>query len=115
MRCVPTSPPNWNATAMGGRSRHPQRGPGATTRGGWGARHQALRKTLAPIVAAGGVICWRCGDPIGPGEPWDLGHRDGSRTEYEGPEHRACNRATAGRAAAQRQTRDPQPKTMTRW
>jgi hypothetical protein len=46
-------------------------------------------------VAAGGVRCARCGDPIAPGEPWDLDHRDGSPNEYLGPSHAACNRATA--------------------
>jgi hypothetical protein len=41
----------------------------------------------------------RCGERIAPGERWDLGHVDGSGlTEYAGPEHERCNRATAGRA-----------------
>lgn len=45
----------------------------------------------------GGVICWRCLEPIVPGQPWDLGHDDFNRAMYKGPEHRHCNRATAGR------------------
>src|SRR5262245_25661856 len=49
------------------------------------------------MVLAGGVRCARCGEEIRPGEPWDLGHRDGSKVEYTGPEHRRCNRATSGR------------------
>lgn len=62
---------------------------------GYGARHQAERRRWAPKVAAGGVACARCGGLIEPGMPWDLGHVDGSgKTEYAGPEHRACNRAT---------------------
>lgn len=55
------------------------------------------RKVVARQVSAGGVLCARCGKPIEPGEPFDLGHVDGDRTRYQGAEHRACNRATAGR------------------
>jgi predicted nucleic acid-binding Zn ribbon protein len=59
----------------------------------YGHRHQQLRKRLAPALAAGGVRCARCGEPILPGEPWDLGHVDGSATRYSGPEHAyRCNR-----------------------
>ena len=58
--------------------------------------HHRLRSRLEPKVAAGGVICPTCLGPILPGQPWDLGHGDGPR-EYLGPQHRACNRRTAGR------------------
>jgi hypothetical protein len=64
---------------------------------GYGAAHKALRRRWAPLVAAGGVLCARCGEPIDPGTPWDLGHVDDDRSRYSGPEHRACNRATATR------------------
>jgi hypothetical protein len=50
---------------------------------------------LAPLVAAGLATCVRCGEAIVPGEPWDLGHDDFDRHVHAGPEHRACNRATA--------------------
>lgn len=68
-----------------------------TAERGYGGGHQATRAELVPIVAAGGVCCVRCGRPIAPNEPWDLGHVDGDRSRYAGPEHARCNRATAGR------------------
>jgi hypothetical protein len=62
---------------------------------GYGAKHQALRRGIAEQVEAGLVRCARCGELIAAGEPWDLGHVDGSdRTVYSGPEHQWCNRAT---------------------
>jgi hypothetical protein len=64
---------------------------------GYGPAHQKRRELLAPFVAAGSVRCARCGELIRPGEPWDLGHLDGDRRRYSGPEHRACNRSTASR------------------
>lgn len=60
---------------------------------GYGWDHQQLRESLRPAVEAGEVDCWRCGQPIEPGQPWDLGHEDGTgKTQYAGPEHRSCNR-----------------------
>src|SRR6516164_2019764 len=64
---------------------------------GYGRPHRAVRERLEPLVLAGRVRCARCGEPIVPGEPWDLGHEDGDRTRYSGPEHRRCNRATSSR------------------
>jgi len=58
-----------------------------TTQRGYGADHQRLRARLTPDVDAGLVDCWRCGQPIEPGTPWDLGHDDHDRTQYRGPEH----------------------------
>jgi len=68
-----------------------------TAQQGYGRRHQAARAGLEPLVLAGNVKCARCGLPIRPGEPWDLGHDDHDRSKYSGPEHRACNRGTASR------------------
>ena len=68
-----------------------------TANRGYGSRHQALRAKLAPRAAAGLTRCARCGKPIRPEEPWDLGHDDFDRTRYTGPEHARCNRATTGR------------------
>jgi hypothetical protein len=73
-----------------------------TTARGYGTAHQKLRARLAPIVAAGGVRCARCGHPIIPGTPWDLGHADHDRTVYTGPEHRRCNRGAPMRRRRRR-------------
>ncbi len=59
-----------------------------------------MRARLAPIVATGTARCARCGEFIGPGEHWDLGHDDLDPARYAGPEHRRCNRSTAANAAA---------------
>ncbi len=79
--------------------RHPRGRPdGRTNRErGYGAEHRKLRAAWQPRVAAGGVLCARCGRPIVPGTAWDLGHDDIDRSMYRGPEHRRCNRAVAGR------------------
>jgi hypothetical protein len=50
--------------------------------------HRAKRKALAPGVEAGLYNCARCQQPILPGQEWDLGHIDGDRFRYAGPEHR---------------------------
>jgi len=67
-----------------------------TTLRGYGWRHQNLRRRVKLEVVRR-AVCPRCGLPIDPGEPWDLGHDDHDRTIYAGPEHRRCNRATASR------------------
>lgn len=70
-----------------------------TTSRGYGSAHQRERKRWAKILAEGGASCARCGGWIPPGSKWDLGHHDRDRAQYVGPEHRRCNRATAGRGA----------------
>jgi len=70
------------------------------TRGrGYGQRHRLLREQWKPKVEAGKVNCWRCSCAIEPGSEWDLGHDDNDRSQYRGPEHQGCNRATASRKA----------------
>src|SRR4029079_15459690 len=76
---------------------------GKTSARGDGWRHQKLREHWKRVVASGSAVCARCGRPIVPGTPWDLGHVDGSeKTLYQGPEHRACNRGV--RPAKRRQS-----------
>jgi hypothetical protein len=71
---------------------------------GYGSAHRALRARLAVEVEAGRALCARCGEPILPTQAFDLGHVDGDRSRWSGPEHRHSrdcpeggNRATAGR------------------
>lgn len=74
--------------------------PGSTTARGYGAEHQAERRKWVPLVEAGKVKCWRCGELIPPGSKWDLGHSDTDRSRYMGPEHAArCNRRAGGKKA----------------
>jgi hypothetical protein len=78
---------------------------GKTKARGYGARHKRLREMYVRQVAAGIANCARGGCAIDPWDPWDLDHTD-DRSGYQGPAHRACNRATA-------QKRQPAP-TATR-
>ena len=77
-----------------------------TVERGYGPAHKRLRNRLKPTVAQGNTICWRCGNTIQPGQPWDLGHDDNDRTQYRGPEHRQCNRGEPSR-----RKRQPPPHT----
>ena len=66
------------------------------------ALHRNTRKALVPLVAAGGVNCVRCGEPIEPGTPWDLGHDDRDPSVISGPEHAGCNRTAPHRCNTSR-------------
>lgn len=86
---------------------------------GYGSAHKALRVRYARLVDAGQAICARCHRPIFPGEPWDLGHVDGDRSRYAGPEHRSCNRHAGAKLGAMitNQSRRPasEPAVVRRW
>ena len=89
-----------NLTTTGNRcpthQRERERARGTSTQRGYGYAHHQKRAALAAAQAAGETFtCWRCGQPIT--GPFDLGHDDTDRTIYRGPEHPACNRATASR------------------
>ena len=71
-----------------------ERARGSRQQRGYDATHEAERKRLAPIVAAGQVSCARCGLLIEPGAAWDLDHLP-DRSGYLGPAHQRCNRAAA--------------------
>ena len=66
---------------------------------GYGAKHRKLRRQWELRVAAGGVNCWRCQQPIYPWMQWHLGHDDWDRTIVRGPEHQRCNIEAGARMA----------------
>lgn len=59
--------------------------------------HQQMRALWVAAVATGQAECWRCHDPLAPGQPFDVGHDDHDRTIYRGPECLPCNRSTSTR------------------
>lgn len=74
--------------------------PGRTINNGYGKEHKRLRAAYAARMKAGEIFrCWRCGRPISPYGPWDLGHDDADRDFYRGPEHVSCNRSDTRRRA----------------
>ena len=69
-------------------------------------QHQTERAAWAPLVATGTITCngpQGCGQPIQPGQPWDLGHtRDaalGGTNAPKVPQHATCNRKAGGKLA----------------
>ena len=62
---------------------------------GYDAKHGQLKREYQGDMDSGVVFtCWRCLEPVDP-KQWCLGHCDDDRSRYHGPEHPACNYATA--------------------
>lgn len=86
-----------------GQSRCPKherdrdRARGTRVERGYDNDHTLARAEWAPLVATGTVDCRRCGHRIPATAPWDLGHPDADCPKPRAPEHRRCNRGTAGR------------------
>jgi hypothetical protein len=60
------------------------------------AAHDKLRAQYARALKHGPLPCARkCGQPILPGEPFDLDHVEGTVNQYRGVSHVACNRRTS--------------------
>ena len=59
-----------------------------------GLRHKQARAEARLLVDLGGVRCARCGEPIEPGSPVDVGHDDRFPEYYSGQSTRS---AIAGR------------------
>lgn len=78
----------------------------STTGRGYGWTHQRLRKQWEPRVMAGDCACAKCGQPIHPGQAWDLGHT-ADRQGYTGPEHQRCNRSEGASRGNRMRRRKP--------
>jgi hypothetical protein len=83
----------------------------------YGSAHQKRRAELKKLVDRGGVKCYRCGERIQPGQPWDLDHVDHRLAHelgmYGGASHRHCNQRARNQHVAalarQAQGRGPTP------
>ena len=91
----------------------------STTERGYGTAHQAARRRWAKVIAGGRGFCARCGKPIAPGDPWDLGHDDSvpGKRAYLGPECVDCNRSAGAKKgnAMRRARRAIGEVTRLRW
>lgn len=78
---------------------------------GYGKAHQTLRRQWENRFRRGEEHnCERCGEPVDPNGPWDLGHTE-DRTAWTGPEHVSCNRKAGQENSTKvRVARTGQPK-----
>lgn len=71
---------------------------------GYDAAHEKLRSEYQRRMNSGEQFtCWRCGGVVDPSY-WTLGHCDGNRTRYHGPECPPCDYATSGRTSCPHQS-----------
>lgn len=92
-----------------------------------GRRATRARARLAPLVASGRAVCRRCGEPIKPGQAWDVGHvldigRGGSLDGPVAPEHALkadCpaggNRAAGGRLVHELRAAPTRSRRLADW
>lgn len=90
------------------------------------SQQAALRKLLTPHAESGQAICPRCGTPVHPWQPWDVGHviplwRDPHQAQADPEdlyaqglvrvEHRFCNRS-AGATQGNKRRRQRRPRVI---
>ena|SRR6185312_5127846 len=109
----PTLPDGRRRRSPRDRSNEADRRRPKTSSRGYGYEHQKLRRAWAKRVATGSVACARCGETILPDERWHLGHDDGDRNAYRGPEHARCN-VVAGNKGRPKAEPKKRPKTAAR-
>jgi hypothetical protein len=68
----------------------------------YGVVYRRRRRQFAKRIERGEEIrCCRCGEIVGPDQPWDLDHND-FNPAVELPAHRSCNRAAPNRLQTSR-------------
>ena len=68
----------------------------------YGPTHLRRRRDFARRIERGEMIlCFRCGEEIGPDQDWDLDHDDRDPSQSH-PSHRSCNRAAPNQVKTSR-------------
>lgn len=77
---------------------------GTSTQRGYGAAHQRARAKVQARIDAGEIVrCVDCSVRLH-GHAWDMGHVDGTRTRYKGPQCIPCNRRAGGKIGRAKQS-----------
>ena len=98
----PGCPTLTKATRCERHTRERDRARGTRQERGYGSEHDRLRAEYQRRMDAGeSFTCWRCETrgvvTVIDQSNWTLGHCDGDRSIYHGPECPPCDYATAGR------------------